>query len=549
VVLKAGRWTSGLVLATICISLSVVTVSISFLNVGLPSLSRELGASNTGLEWIVDSYALVFAGLLLTAGSLGDRIGRRLTLFIGLGIFGAGSLAASVVHTTGALIACRCVMGAGAACVMPMTLSILTNIYTTEATLRRAIGVWAATASAAAVAAPVTAGFLLTHFWWGALFAVNVPVCAVVMVAVWLVVPNSAVQVRVPIDWLGVALSILFSAGLVASLIEGPERGWGSLPVVAGLAGSGAVLFGFCLWELHVEHPLINVRFFRLPKFSVGCLVVAMQYFFTFGISFAVTQYLQLVLGYPVLKAGFALMPSAALVMIVAPLGARAFGRFGARTVTPVAFGVMAMSGLALVVIGADSSYWPVFAGLMLSSLSVGLMAAGTTSMVMSALPTEQAGMASGAQSATRQLGGALGVATMGSLLAARYASSLAQSLPHTAGSAFLATAQRSLASALNLPEASAPVREVVARVARSAFVDGVNLLGIVVILLAVASAVFVVAVLPRHAAEVTEVTEVADVAGIAWSGQAPEVALSEVVEGKQGMPRIAAADNPASGL
>ena len=524
-VLDLGRRAPALVLATVCVSLSVVTVSISFLNVGLPSLSRQLGASNIGLEWIVDSYALVFAGLLLAAGSLGDRFGRRLTLFVGLGIFGAGSLGATLVHSTGALIGARCVMGAGAACVMPMTLSILTNIYTTEDTLRRAIGVWAATASAAAVAAPVTAGFLLTHFWWGSLFAVNLPICAAVMVAVWLVVPESAAQVRLPIDGIGVVLSILFSAGLVASLIEGPERGWASVPVVGGLVLSGALLVAFCLWELRVEHPLINVRFFRLPKFSAGCLVVSMQYFFTFGISFAVTQYLQLVLGYSALKAGFALVPSAALVMFVAPMGARAFGRFGERAVTPIALSIMAMSGIALVTIGSDSSYWPVFAGLMLSSLSVGLMAAGTTSMVMSALPPEQAGMASGAQSTTRQLGGALGIAIFGSLLAAKYASSLVHGLSHTAGSAFAPSAQRSLAAALDLPHASAPVRELVARVARSAFVDGVDLIGIVVIVLAVASAILVVAVLPRRAAVGAEGAELAG--GVELAGRAEGAGLA----------------------
>ena len=544
--LAAKRQSPGLVLATVCVSLSVVTVSISFLNVGLPSLARQLNASNTGLEWIVDSYALVFAGLLLAAGSLGDRIGRRLTLFLGLGIFAAGSLAASLVHSTGALIVARCVMGAGAACVMPMTLSILTNIYTTEESLRRAIGVWAATASGAAIAAPVTAGFLLTHFWWGALFVVNIPICVAVMVAVWLWVPDSAAPVRVPTDWLGVVMSILFSAGLVASLIEGPDRGWGSTTVVAGLAGSAALLVGFCLWELRVEHPLVNIRFFRLPKFSVGCTVVALQYFFTFGTSFALTQYLQLVLGYSALKAGFALVPSAALVMFVAPLGARAFGRFGARAMTPIALGIMALSGLVLVLIGADSSYWPVFAAMMLSSLSVGVMAAGTTSMVMSSVPPEQAGMASGAQSTTRQLGGALGVAVMGSLLAARYASSLAQSLSHTVGSAFLSTAQRSLASALDLAGASSTAREVVARAARSAFIDGVNLLGVFVILVAVASAVFVVVVLPRHAAETAGAGEQAEVA---LSGQASGGVLPGLAQGAQGVPSIATADNPASGL
>jgi EmrB/QacA subfamily drug resistance transporter len=500
--LRSGRLAAALVLGAVCVSLSVVTVNIAFLNVGLPSLARQLGATNTGLEWIVDSYALVFAGLLLAAGSMGDRIGRKRTLLIGLGVFGAGSVAASLVHTTAALIAARCVMGAGAACVMPMTLSILTAIYTTEHTLRRALGVWAATASAASVAAPLAAGALLAHFWWGSLFLVNVPFCLAAMAAVAWVVPAGEVDRREAIDWLGILLSIAFSSALVVSLIEGPDRGWASPFVVTGLVISALTAVGFCRWELKVAHPLIDVRFFRLPRFSTGCLVVALQYFFTFGTSFVVTQYLQLVLGYSALKAGAALMPSAALLMVVAPVGARAFGRLGARAVAPAALGVMALSGTALMAIGGGRSFWTVFAAMMLSSLAVGMMAAGTTSMVMSALPPDRAGMASGAQSTTRQLGGALGIAVIGSLLAARYTATLTRDLSGTAGAPFLSTARRSLAAALNLPHATAPVRELVARLARSAFVGGINLTGAAVAVLAAVSAVLVFVVLPSREPE-----------------------------------------------
>jgi EmrB/QacA subfamily drug resistance transporter len=495
----SGHARRGLTLTAVCISLSVITINISTLNVGLPSLARELGASNTGLEWIVDSYGLVFAGFLLTAGSLGDRLGRRQTLLLGLVIFLAGSIAAALVNTTNELIATRCVMGLGAACVMPMTLSILTNIYTTDEGLRRAIGVWAAVASGASVAAPVVAGLLLSHFWWGSIFVANIPTCAATIVIVAIAVPNSRTPSDKPIDWTGVVLSILFSAGLVGSLIEGPDRGWGDPLVVGGLLGSGALLVAFCLWELRTAYPLINVRFFRIPSFSAGCSVVSLQYFFSFGTSFAVTQYLQLVLGYSALKAGVALVPSSALVMVVAPMGARAFGRYGARLVTPLAFVVMAGSGTALVTVGVDSSYGPVFASMMLSSFSIGLMAAGTTSMVMRALPIEQSGMASGTQSATRQLGGALGVAIVGSLLAARYASLLTASLHQAGASAYAGTASRSLAAALDLPRASAATQALVAKLARSAFVDAVHVVGVGVIGLAILSAAILTIVLPRH--------------------------------------------------
>jgi EmrB/QacA subfamily drug resistance transporter len=531
----AKKFGPGVVLATVCVSLTVVTVNISFLNVGLPTLSKQLKASNTGLEWIVDGYALVFAGFLLAAGSLGDRIGRKQTLLVGLGVFGASSALAAIAHSTGELIAARCVMGAGAACVMPMTLSILTNIYTSVDGLRRAIGVWAAVASAAAVVAPLTAGLLLAHFWWGSLFVANVPFALAALVAVAVVVPSSPTEGRVSIDWIGVIGSVLFSAGLVASLIEGPDEGWSSAFVLGGVVGSAAILALFVLWELRIEHPLIDVRFFRRPQFSVGCLVVAMQYFFSFGISFAVTQYLQLVLNYSALKAGVALMPSAALLMFIAPLGARAFERWGARPVIPVALLIMTMSSVGLVIVGVHSSYWPIFAALMASSGGVGLLAAGTTSMVMSALPAEQSGMASGTQSATRQLGGALGVAVVGSLLAGKYASSLAHSLVHTGGARYSATAVRSLASALTLSKASGSVQALVTRLARVAFVDGIHLIGIVIAILGLGSAALVYVVLSRQ-------TRRAPSEGPVVSGLAPTEAAPHMLD----RAAIAVADEPS---
>ncbi len=502
----ARRYSPGVVLAAVCVSLTVVTVNISFLNVGLPTLSRELHASETGLEWIVDGYALVFAGFLLAAGSLGDRIGRKQTLLVGLGVFGVASIPAALADTTAELIAARCVMGAGAACVMPMTLSILTNIYTTPDTLRKAIGMWAATASAAAVIAPLTAGILLSHFWWGSLFVANVPFAAAAFLAVGLTVPNTPARRGVSVDWLGVVLSVLFSAGLVGSLIEGPDRGWHSPAVVAGLVGSVVLVVAFVLWELRAEHPLIEVRLFRRPHFSVGCLVVSMQYFFSFGISFAVTQYLQLVLGYSAFQAGLALMPSAALLVVLSPLGARAFRRWGARTVIPVGLTVMTLSSVGLLVVGVHSSYWPVFFTLMASSGGVGIFVAGTTSMVMSAVPAEQSGMASGTQSATRQLGGALGVAVVGSLLAGRYASSLSHSLAGTVAASASTTAQRSLASALALPHALSSVQGLVARLARAAFVEGIHFVGATIGILGLVSVAVVYLVLSRTAAGAEQV-------------------------------------------
>jgi EmrB/QacA subfamily drug resistance transporter len=488
----------GAVLGTLCVSLVVITANISMLNVGIPTLARDLNTSNTSLEWIVDSYTLVFAGLLLAVGALGDRFGRRLTLLVGLGVFGASSTLAAFTQTSGQLIAARAAMGVGAACIMPMTLSILTSVYTTEAGARRAIGVWAATASAGAVVAPLAGGLLIRSFWWGSLFLVNLPLAALTMVAVVVFIPPSVRRAGAPIDWLGALLSILFCGGLVATLIEGPDRGWTDPLVLFGFVASAVLAMAFWRREMQLQHPLLDVRAFRIPRFSIGCTVVAMQYFFSFGTSFVITQYLQLVLGYSALTAGIALMPSAALLTVVAPLGAWSFGRFGGQRVIASGLAVAAIGAFTLNAVHVDSSFLPILWAMLLMNLAIGVLAAGTTSMVMTAVPADQAGMASGAQSTTRQLGGALGIAVLGSLLSVRYSARLTAHLAGTPLAGYLAGGRRSLAAALDLAHGAGSQRAPLILASRSAFVDGVHLVGTVAGLAAAACAVLVFVVLRR---------------------------------------------------
>jgi EmrB/QacA subfamily drug resistance transporter len=471
----------GVVLAAVCVSLTAITMNLSLLNVGIPTLSRELGASNTGLQWIVDGYSLVFAGFLLAAGSLGDRLGRRDVMAAGLVIFGVFSALAALSKTTDQLIAARSGMGLGAAFVMPMTLSILTDIYPTEAGLRRAMGIWAATASAGAVIAPLIAGVLLKTFWWGSLFLVNVPIALSVAVVVMLTVPNSAPRRDTRLDWAGVVLSILLSASLVFALIEGPERGWGDPLVLGSLLGSVASTLLFCVWELRCPHPLIDIRCFRLPRFSVGCVVVGLQYFFSFGVSFVVTQYLQLVLGLSALAAGTALVPAAAAVMIAAPIGARAFGRFGARSMIAVSLLILALGTGLMTLADVNSSVVPMLVSLILVNMAIGLMAPGTTSMVMSAVPPDKAGMASGTQSTTRQLGGALGVAALGSLLASRYSANLVRMLTGTAAARYLPEATKSLAAALQAAPPGTPSHALVTTASKQAFVEAIHVVALTI--------------------------------------------------------------------
>jgi EmrB/QacA subfamily drug resistance transporter len=473
--LRQNRYRPAVVLATVCASLTTISINLSVLNIGLPTLARELGATNTGLEWIVDAYALVFAGLLLAAGSLGDRVGRKRVLMIGLVVFGAFSGLAAATHTTGELIVARGGMGLGAAFVMPMTLSILTSLYPTEAGLRRAVGIWAATGAAGSVFAPLVAGILLSAFWWGSLFVINVPLAAVTLVATAAFVPESAPRRNVAIDWPGIGLSIAFSTGLVFALIEGPDLGWSDPLVFGALLTTAVSLTAFCLCELRSHEPLIDVRCFRIPKFSIGSGIVGLQYFVSFGISFLVTQYLQLVLGLSALATGLAIMPATVVVMLAALYGARAYGQFGPRVVTSVALIIAAAGAASIDLAGVGSSVGFMIASLALLNLSVGLMSPGTTSMVMSAVPPERAGMASGAQSTTRQLGGALGVAVLGSVVASQYSSRLSVTASPTAAAPYVPEARHSLAAALGAAPTGSPANATLIRLARQAFVDGMH--------------------------------------------------------------------------
>jgi hypothetical protein len=298
------------------------------------------------------------------------------------------------------------------------------------------------------------------------------------------------------IDWVGVVLSVVLSAGLVFALIEGPDLGWGDALVLGSLVGAIMATVAFCLWELRCAHPLVDIRCFRIAGFSVGCGVVAMQYFISFGLGFVVTQYLQLVLGYSALAAGVTLVPAAATVMVFAPLGARAFGRFGARKVTVSSLMIAALGAATMNWAGVNSGVGPILVTLILVNLAIGLMAPGTTSMVLSAVPPDKAGMASGTQSTTRQLGGALGVAVMGSILAGRYEANLAQALSGTAAQHYSAVAERSLASALQAVPGGGVIQDILTRVAREAFVGGLHVVGWVLAAVTAASAVVVFFVL-----------------------------------------------------
>ena len=310
------RWAT---LGVLCVSLLVIGLDNTILNVALPTLSRDLQASESQLQWIVDAYTLVFAGLLLTAGSLGDRLGRRRALVAGLAVFAGGSLWAAWSSSPGELMAARGVMGAGGAFIMPSTLSVLTNSFRDPAERTKAIGIWAAVSGVGIVLGPACGGWLLEHYWWGSVFLVNVPIALGAIVAARWLVPESRDPAAPRTDYLGAALSIAGLATLVWAIIEAPTKGWTSQPVLTAFALAAVLLTGFTVWERRAPEPMLNLTFLRSARFSAAAVSVTLAFFALFGSVFFLSQYLQFVLGYTPLETGVRVMPVATLV-IGAPL-------------------------------------------------------------------------------------------------------------------------------------------------------------------------------------------------------------------------------------
>jgi MFS transporter, DHA2 family, multidrug resistance protein len=463
------------VLMLASLALIVITVNLTFVSMGIPQIAKALHSSNTGLEWIVDGYALTFACFLLVAGYLGDRFGPREVLLGGLALFSAFSVMAALATSTSELIAARCLMGIGAAGVMPMTLSLVTNAYAgDEERTKRAFGVWAGAGAATAIVSPLIAGLILAHFSWAALFWCNVPFTAAVFLAVYLVTPHFEGQRAGGFDAVGAVLSVLFAGLLIGGLIEGPQRGWSDSLVLLAFAVSALALLAFVLWERTREHPLIEVRLFTIPRFTIGVIVVATQYFVSFGQGFGTGQYLQLVLGNSALRAGVLMIPSAIVLTACSPLGPRLFARFGPRSTLTVTMVVVVLSAVATGFFTVEHGYPMFYAAAILMAIGIGLMSAPTTGMVMTSVRPEHAGMASGAQSTTRQLGGALGVAAVGSVIASVYASNLTGHL-HGPAAAYLPQAKVSLANALTISHASPAIFGQVVVASRQAFASAIH--------------------------------------------------------------------------
>lgn len=414
------RWLS---LGVLSLSLVIIGLDNTILNVALPTLVRELGASASELQWMVDSYVLVFAGLLLTMGALGDRFGRKLALNAGLVIFGVASVFAAFSDSATALIAARAFMGVGGALIMPSTLSIITNIFT-GAERGRAIAAWAAVAGLGIVVGPALGGWLLEHFWWGSIFLINVFIVGAAIVSGFFLVPESKDPEATPLDPVGALLSIGGLTALVYAIIEAPSKGWTDGVVLLGFGLAIVLLGAFLWWERRVEHPMLRLEFFKNPRFSAASGAIAMVFFAMFGTIFLLTQYLQFVLGFSPLEAGIRVMPVATMV-IAAPLAARVVEKVGTKRVVAIGLAVVAVSMGWLALIDVNSGYGHVATTLTLLGLGMGAAMAPATESIMGSLPLAKAGVGSAMNDTTRQVGGALGVAILGSILASSYGAAM----------------------------------------------------------------------------------------------------------------------------
>ncbi|MFF9074842.1 MFS transporter [Streptomyces sp. NPDC014735] len=428
------RW---LILGVICLAQLTVLLDNTVLNVAIPSLTRELDASTAEVQWMITAYSLVQSGLLLTAGSSADRYGRKKMLIAGLAVFGIGSLTAGLAQSSAQLIAARAGMGIGGALLLTTTLAVVVQIFD-ETERVRAIGIWATVGSLGVAVGPLIGGVMLDHFWWGAIFLINIPVAVLGLIAVAWLVPESGNAGDGRPDLLGALLSTIGMASVVYAIISGPEHGWTSGQVLLTAVVGVVVLAGFVLWELRIPHPMLDMHFFRNQKF-VGAVGGSILVAFGMGGSlFLLTQQLQFVLGYGPLEAGLRTAPLALSVVVLNlfGLGARLVPKLG--TPLTIAAGMTLLAaGLAAVALLGGDGYSGMLFGLVVMGAGIALATPAMANAIMSAIPPEKAGVGAGVNGTLAEFGNGLGVAVLGAVLNSRFASLV----PATVGAASLPVA------------------------------------------------------------------------------------------------------------
>jgi len=462
----AGAVRSGAVTAVVCVALAAVVAAMSSLNVALPEIARSTHATQTQLAWIIDAYSLVFASLLLPAGAFGDRYGRRLALLAGLTVFGAGSAVAMTAHSATELIALRAVLGLGAALVMPATLSTITGTFASEERTR-AVSVWAAVAGGAAILGLLTSGIVLEVWSWPSVFGLNVILAGAAIAGTLRFVPESADPKAPRLDVSGAVLAVAGMVALVYSIIEAPSHGWLSARTLIGLGAGVVILAGFVLFEMRRRNPLLDPRVFARRSLSAGSLSIFVQFFAFFGFIFLVLQYLQLIRGDSGLVSAVSMLPMAAAMMPAARLAPALVTRIGVRATCTSGLLLMAAALVVLAQLTGTSGYGLVAVGLIPLGAGMGLAMTPATSGITAALPASQQGVGSAINDLSREVGGAVGIAVLASILTSTYQGNLHLSQHLPAAEAGQARASVALATHLG---------GTVAAQAHTAFADGFHL-------------------------------------------------------------------------
>ncbi len=470
------------ILAVLCLSLLVLVVDNTVLNLAIPALMTDLGATPSDIQWVLDAYILVFAGLLLTSGALSDRYGRRRMLLIGLALFGGASLLALAVQAPWQLIGVRALMGVGGALLMPSTLSILITVFH-EDERRKAFAAWSAVAMVGVIAGPTVGGFLLDHYWWGSIFLVNVPIAIVAIIAALLLMPESRGPAR-PVDPLGVVLSTVGMTALVYTIIAGPIDGWSEPRVLAAIGLAVVGLGGFIAWERRAEHPMLPLGLFRDHRFSGASFSIVLLSFGTGALLLMLTQYLQLVQGYTPIKAGLALLPYAVAAALFNAVGAGLGQKVSNRLLIAVGLVVIAAGFCVIAFLDAGSSYGMLITGLLIMGIGGGLAGPAAYATLLGAVPPQHAGVGSALNDTVQQVGMALSVAVLGSVLAAVYTGRMPESAPDAA--------RESIAGAIALGDTG------IVAAARDAFATAMALGSWVAVVFSLAAAALALIMLPR---------------------------------------------------
>jgi EmrB/QacA subfamily drug resistance transporter len=492
---RAGRWWA---LAALVISGLVIGLDATVLFTALPTLSSKLGASTSDLQWIAAAYTLTLGGLLLPGGVLGDRYGRKRLLLVGLVIFGLSSVIASQATTAATLIVMRALMGAGAALIVPLSLSILPSMFTPEER-PRAISVTAAGAFLGLPLGPLVAGYLLTHYDWGSVFLINAPVVALALIGVWFLVPEGKDPHPRPFDWVGGLLAVVGVTALVYGVIEQPIHGWTDARVLGGIIGGALVLTAFVIWDLRHPSPFVDLKNFRNRGFTWATMAFAVTGFGLFGVMFILTPYIQIVLGNDAQATGIRLLPLIGGVVVGAVVGNVLAARLGARIGIPVGLAVTAAGLVGFSQIGAESGYGPVAAALAVIGFGMGIAIPTSLDVILGTLPPTQTGAGSALTRALQQIAATFGVAILGSILNTAYQAKMGPqiaTLPSQAREVALNSIAGAHAIAAQLPPSA---RTVVVRAANEAYASGMAEVMLISAGLVLATAIAVAIFLPAR--------------------------------------------------